>query len=412
MAELAPGPAAGYIFQFELALAMLSALDNSTDAISIEKVDDVAIENEDDLVLLTVQSKHSISPNGTTFEDTSKALWRTFEIWILKLQSNELAATTKFVCATNKRIDENALIRRIKHESIDHLKETINDLLKDQKDKLATFQNKDKEKGAFVKKIIIWIEFLLNNWDHFKVIKEQLDIWDANTAKEKFLGKVHMNTDEYTQVSKDNSYQAMLGWLVDGAKAKWMNGKAASFSKGDFENKWFHVSNSPSLIKAVFRKKEDLGSIDHKVIEAQKSELFVKQIEDISRNLEAKKRKIENAIIDFICYDIEMTHLLVKNGTVTKSDFDAFRHSCFDKWQNCFDSHVIEELTEYTTEQQNALAIAIFDQIMDRIEVSFTDDIPFNTGNRYIRNGTFLKLSNAPLIGWHPDWMKKYKQNL
>lgn len=409
MAELAPGPAAGYIFQFELALAMLSALDKGTDVVSIEKVDDVAIENEDDLVLLTIQSKHSISPNGTTFEDTSKALWRTLEIWIQKLQSNELTPQTKFVCATNKPIAQEALIRKIKDQRIDDLKQTMNDLLADQKNKLTEFQSKDKEKGASIKKTIAWIEFALGNWDHLKAIKEHLEIWDTNTAKDKFLSEVHMNTDDYTQVSKDNCYQAMLGWLVDSAKARWLNGKTASFTKSNFESKWYHINNSPSLIKAVFRKKGDLGTIDNQIIEAQKAELFVKQIEDIDRRNNAKKQKIENAIIDFICYDIEMAHILVKNGAITKSDFDAFKEICFDKWQSCFDSHVIQELSDYSTTQQNNLAVAIFDHIMDHTEVNFSDDITFNTGNRYIRNGTFLKLSNAPLIGWHPNWEAKYK---
>lgn len=412
MAELAPGPAAGYIFQFELALAMLSGLDKSKDVVSIEKVDDVAVENEDDLVLLTIQSKHSISPNGTTFEDTSKALWRTLEIWIQKLQSNELTPQTKFVCATNKPIAHNALIRKIKDLRIDDLKQTMNNLLADQKNKLTEFQSKDKEKGATIKRTIAWIEFALGNWDHLKAIKEQLEIWDTNEAKKKFLGEVHMNTDDYTQVRKDNSYQTMLGWLVDGAKARWLNSKTASFTKSDFESKWYYVINSPTLIKAIFRKKGDLGTIDNQVIEAQKAELFVKQIEDIDRRNDAKKNKIENAIIDFICYDIEMTHILVKNGAITKSDFDAFKETCFDKWQSCFDSHVIQELADYNTTQQNNLAIAIFDHIMDHTEVNFLDDIPFNTGNRYIRNGTFLKLSNAPLIGWHPNWQAKYKTEL
>lgn len=408
MAELAPGPAAGYIFQFELALAMLSGLEKSTDIVSIEKIDDVALENEDDLVLLTIQSKHSISPNGTTFEDTSKALWRTLEIWIQKLQSNELTSQTKFVCATNKPIAKDALIRKIKEQPIDDLKQALDELLADQKSKLIEFQTKDKEKGTSIKKTIAWIEFVLNNWNHFSAIKQQLEIWDSNSAKERFLGEVHMNTDEYTQVSKDNCYHTLLGWLVDGAKARWLNGDTASFTKSDFESKWYYTSNSPSLIRAVFRKKEDLGTIAHDIIAKQKSELFVKQIEDIDRRAEAKQRKIENAIIDFICYDIEMTHILVKNGAITKTDFDAFMKICFEKWESCFDAHVINELSDYTEKQQNDLARDIFDQIMDHVEVNFSDDVPFNTGNRYIRNGTFLKLSNTPTIGWHPDWKTKY----
>lgn len=409
MAELAPGPAAGYIYQFELALAMLSGLEKVSDVISIEKVDDVAIENNDDLVILTVQSKHTICPNGTTFEDTSKALWRTLEIWIKKLLANELTPNTRFVCATNKAIPNQALIRKIKDLPVNECKKKILELLDNQKNKLSGLRTKGKKKGASIMETIKWIGFVIEKWTYFAIIKEKLEIWDAYSAKEKFLNEVHMNSDEYTQLSRDNCYHTLLGWLVEGAKARWLNGKTASFTKSNFESKWYHVSNSPSLIKAVFRKKEDLGKIDNVLIEARRSELFVKQIEDIERRADAKLRKIENAIIDFICCDIEMAHILVKNGAITKADFEVFKRTCFEKWEICYDSHIVNEPATYNTIQKNDLAVKIFDQIMEEIEVRFTDDIPFNTSNRYIRNGTFLQLSNAPLIGWHPDWQTKYK---
>ncbi|MDH6254178.1 hypothetical protein M2347_003905 [Chryseobacterium sp. H1D6B] len=59
MSDSASGSIAGFLFQFEKALVLLATLDNTTDVVSIEQVDDVAIQNDEDLVLVTIQSKHS-----------------------------------------------------------------------------------------------------------------------------------------------------------------------------------------------------------------------------------------------------------------------------------------------------------------------------------------------------------------
>jgi hypothetical protein len=46
---------------------------------------------------------------------------------------------------------------------------------------------------------------------------------------------------------------------------------------------------------------------------------------------------------------------------------------------------------------------------MNDIKLEFSDGLSFNTNNEYIRNGSFLKLSDIPTIGWHPEWETKYK---
>ncbi len=68
MNDPASGSIAGFLFQFEKALVLLATLDNTKDVVSIEQFDDVAVQSEDNLVLVAIQSKHSISPSGTTFE--------------------------------------------------------------------------------------------------------------------------------------------------------------------------------------------------------------------------------------------------------------------------------------------------------------------------------------------------------
>lgn len=412
MTDSASGSISGFLFQFEKALVLLATLDNTSDVVSIEQVDDVAIQNDEDLVLVTVQSKHSIAPNGTTFEDTSKSLWRTLQIWIEKLDSGIFNNSTKFVCSTNKRIPDDYLLRKILTKPFDEVLEDIKQLLKNQKDKLKTLQSTNAEAGKSIKPTIKLIEFVLSKEETFQIVKENLEIEDEEALKDRFFIATHMTTDNFTQTRKDFVYDSMYGWLVNGSKSKWLQGTkiGATFTKMDFDAKLSIVNANPAIVNAVFRKKDDLGTIDAKRLSEVKKELFVTQISDINRKQSAKERLIENAVLDFIYHDIEMAHI-VRGGNFTEPDFREFQKSCMERWQSYVDTVVIKELEEYDDNEKNEMAIKIFDNIMNNMVINFQEGFTFNSSNSYIRNGTFLKLSNIPEIGWHPDWESKYKKS-
>ncbi|MDH6252498.1 hypothetical protein M2347_002225 [Chryseobacterium sp. H1D6B] len=411
MSDSASGSIAGFLFQFEKALVLLATLENTTDVVSIEQVDDVAIQNEEDLVILTIQSKHSISPNGTTFEDTSKSLWRTLQIWVEKLEQGIFNESTKFVCSTNKIIGNHSLLRKIHSKKYDDVLVDIRQLLDQQKAKLKNLQSTKKDAGPTIKNIIKLIEFVLSKEDKFKIIKENLEIEDKESLMERFFIAAHLTTDNYSQARKEIIYDTMYGWLLNASKAKWLQGTkiGATFTKKDFDQKFSFVIANPAIVNAVFRKKGDLGTIDPKRLSDVRKELFVRQISDINRKKSAIERNVENAVLDFIYHDIEMAHI-VRGGNFTEPDFREFQDSCIERWQSYVDTVIINELEEYSDVQKNEMAVSIFDNVMHNMEINFQEGFSFNSSNSYIRNGTFLKLSNIPKIGWHPDWESKYKK--
>ncbi|WP_346238686.1 ABC-three component system protein [Niabella insulamsoli] len=406
MADLAPGPMAGYLFQFEKALSLLASLENSSEAVSVEVFDDVAIQDGSGLVILSLQAKHSISPNGTTFEDTSVALWRTLQIWIQKLKDGTFTRATKFVCATNKRIDKDALLRKITILDFDTVKAEINDLLTLQKEKLKSVIEKG-EKGPSIKKNIELIQFALDNLLEFEIVKNNLSIEDNITPQQKFFVSIHMANKAYSDEARSQTFETMYGWIIKSSKAKWLNSEHAVFTKQEFETRLSLCFKNPSIINALFRAKKKLGSLDSTDVDSLRKELFIKQIEDIKRNKEAVQRKIDRAISDYFCHGIEMSYIITQ-GNLTKEDFDEFAERCFEKWQICFDAHVTKDLEDYSENEKNQLAITIFDFIMETVEIKFQDGIDFTSDNKYIHNGTFLNLSNLPKIGWHPEWESKY----
>ncbi len=408
MKDSAKGPLAGYLFQFEKALLMLSDLEKDDDYISIEDVDDIATHKENGTVLITAQAKNSICNSGTTFEDTSTALWRTIQIWIDKLEKKIFNNGTMFICSTNKIIPKTSLLHKIKDLPIDDLMIEIQTLLKNQKEKL-TKDRLDKSKGNSIKKTIELIEFAISKMTYFEIIKKNIVIEDNENVKEKFFNKLHLSTKSYSDTQKDSIFHSFYGWITDNSNSKWKNGYEARITKNNFNEKHFQVFNNPSIINAVFRTKESLGVITENEILNKRKDLFVRQIEDINRKKDAKERIIKAAILDFIYSDIELSYIITK-GDFTETDFDEFLQQCQEAWQLCYDEQITKEIDEYSDEEKNSLAIKIYDTIMNRIEIKFKTGYCFNPNNKYVRNGSFLKLSNIPTVGWHPEWEEKYKE--
>lgn len=406
MTDKASGSAAGYLFQFEKALLLLTNLDNKTDYVSIESVDDIAKHKENGTVLITIQAKHSISNSGTTFEDTSYSLWRTLQIWIHKIELKIFNDKTEFICSSNKTIPDTSLLSQIISKPFDEVIQMIKDLLQKQKDKLKKTSSKGKS-AKTIKQTISLMEDVLAKQSAFKVVKNNLKVEVDKDIKEKFFTKLNLVSSKVTDLQREAVFESFYGWLTSSCRAKWNNGTEARFSKENFAEKWFYINTNPSIMNAIFRTKESLGTVSDSDIAKTRKELFVRQIEEIKRNKEAQERIIRNAILDFIYSDIEIFYIVDK-GNFTEDDFNTFLDECTKTWQNCFDQHVVKELSEYSDSEKNDLAIKIYDAIMNKIEIKFKDHFAFTNTNSYIRNGSFLKLSNEPRIGWHPDWKTKY----
>jgi len=392
----------GYIFQIEKALLILPdlALD---EYVSIEQVDDVAKHDSDGTVLLTIQAKHSISKSGTTFQDTSLSLWRTLEIWITKLRDGILNSETTFCCSSNKDIPTTSLLNKFLSKSLDEVIDTIKLLLEKEQKKLANA----KRGGNHLKKIIELIEYTLANKALLKIIIENLKIETDNTPKEDFINKIHLNGRQTSQRQKDTCYDTFVGWIVNSCKAKWKNSEDAKFTKQDFDTKYQMIMSNSSIINAIFRDKKELSSMDISFSDNYSDALFVTQIQDLVWNKQARERAVSDAVIDYIYSEIELKNI-VDIGDYTEEDFIEFTEFCQKEWQDWVDSLIVRDLEDYTEEEKNALAVTLFNKVMKEIKLTFDKNYSFTESTKYIQNGTFLKLSDEPKIGWHPEWETKY----
>lgn len=63
--SVAPGSAAGFIFQFERALARLAEAESYAVEVGIEAIDDIAVRDAQELLLLE-QNKHTVAADALT----------------------------------------------------------------------------------------------------------------------------------------------------------------------------------------------------------------------------------------------------------------------------------------------------------------------------------------------------------
>nr|WP_315160862.1 ABC-three component system protein [uncultured Flavobacterium sp.] len=403
----AKGPSSGYIYQFEIALWQLSSLEDNQ-SISIESIDDIGKLDEKGTYIATIQAKHSISSSGKSFGNTSEDLWKTLNIWIKNIRDGKLTSDNKFYANSNKKPPKNSIIEKLGKISFDELLAEIESIKATQKLKIE--QNDLKgEDSPTIKKTISRIDNTLLYKKELKIISQNFELLDENIdVKSLVFNK--MNLGGYSDNQKDNFYHTFLGWVQDKSKQFWINGSDAIFSKKEYDIKFNSLRDIHLLNKLIFRKKDLLENgtlIDPQSI--NKDQTFIKQILDIDRF--QKNEIVEEAIIDYLCRDIEIAHLINSSSPLTREDFKKFEENCIKKWKNILRKHITKpKIQDYTIEELNQISITIYDEVMTSLNMSFQDDFGiFNDSNKYIQNGTFLSLSDVPVIGWHPEWERKYK---
>lgn len=405
MSDSAKGPGAGYIYQFELALVELAKM-SKNNMLSIEKMDDLAIQDEKSHYILTIQAKHSISMNGSKFGNTSVDLWKTLVNWVNKINEGYVVEGNHFKMITNVGVTSNSIIKMFRTEKFDKVVEKIRNIKHIQENKITENKTKGKDSPT-IQLTLNRINFILNNLHKLKIIISEFSYQENYQLEEDFFDSIQLGSIS-DETYKSELYEQFLGWIVKRSSENWKNGNNAEFTKKNFEEKYHHLRKIHPLEKALFRNKKDIPEITKINLNETRNDTYIQQIEDIERDEEDKEDIIKNAILDFVLSDIEISYIITTSNNFTKPDYEDFKDSCFNTWKKVKRKHAPLNQNKYSENEQNTIAIKIFDEIMDEVKLNFIDNTNFNNSNIYIQNGTFLSLSDEPKIGWIPSWKKKY----
>lgn len=389
LTHTAPGPMAGYLFQPDRALFLL-AQSNSDTTIGIEVVDDLSIVDTDGKVIYREQSKHSILDKGQPFQNRSKDIWHTLSIWIQAAERKEIDPTkAKLVCATNKNLSDDLLVKKISSAKNKKEVSAILQLLK-------TVSTKPAEG---IKKSV---EFVFT---HEKILEKIIPIIELSDGSSKdVLDKEIIRLLKLVPESANDTLVYLKGWVHSCTTEFFDKGQPALIKVSNFltalnnANYAYHSKQIKIRLKNIVAETIPKGEK-----EESKSRLFVKQLEIISHP------QIEDIIIeaidDFLCSESERTRLVI-DGEISKGDLSGMDERNKGRWLESFRRHITKINAGVSEKELQEIAFNIYDSTIS----GYYNHLRGTNVEPYLTKGSFYKMSDEPLIGWHPHWKKLFKE--
>lgn len=400
-ADQAIGAISGFLFQFEQALLSLSALQKD-ECITVEAVDDIAVQKLGGPILVSMQAKHSMSCNSS-FRGNSKDVWRTLQIWVEKLNSEIFTKDTKFICISNVPVSTTSILHKLSG---------IND-----KEKILLLINpiraelEQSPSNVNNQKIKDIIDFIITNIGLFAIVCQNLTIKKVENLKEQIISNCNCDINSYTQYQLDSIYEELYGWFIERCQSYWKQNTDASFTKSIFSQKLTSILRGKHNAKLVFRAQDNVKSgITTDLLSGARDRIFCKQLADLFENPDAATPILEQAIDDLLCSEIEIVKI-IDDGVHTKSDFEEFKARCLKECLRRFSLKYNRNSSSYSEVEKNEMAKHLYEAIIEQIQIPFDKSFNFTYENKYVQNGTIYQLTDMPTFGWHIDWKSKYKSD-
>ncbi len=368
--------------------------------IGFEVKDDIHIDKEDGTTIL-FQTKHTILKNSNrkiqnlTTLDTD--LWKTLSNWVdfVKKGKKDFLDKHSFVLATNKNENNNEFINSLSNFKTDKNIDTVIRKLNDLKDR-----TKDTTIQRYIKNLIsldktkLFSFFLKTSIEtgFDEIIEEIKNKILERCLQERFVipifEKLFSNFQEtkYLEIKNRKNFEINF----DDFKSKF--GKCFQIA---FQEKPLPKREMPILLP------EDL-----------ESQIFIKQLIDIGEIQSGSKYISE--------YTTQMLKALnhfsfwVEGNYVLPTDMDDFKRNSIQIWANEFKSKYrqIENKIRLGTplndleEDIQTLGIELIDYLRKQ-DLSIPSYPPIGVE---FSNGHYYALSDKLEIGWHFDWLNKYKE--
>ena len=384
----APGPAAGYAFQFERALFWL-AQSPAGFMIGIETEDDVAIRHQDGSCTLE-QDKHSIQEQAEPFGDRSKDLWNTLSIWLTALEEGELeSGQARFLMVTNQTLPD-CIGKRISNAE---KKEEIDECIKALKT-AATIPSETIR--AFTEKVLA-----TSSENHLRTIIANCELLDeASEASGIDLRKSTIAElpipDAFTK-DAESIADELLGWVQRQVLALWQNRQPAWISRDNFVNQFDAVLNQRKRQKYRERAANLIPVVDNQ-IGREKGRDFVKQIYLVTDD----DNRVDESIREFIRCNIEKTRLSA-DGNITDQDWIDFKETLESRWHKIFSRE--KRLSQGNSEKDVGFKILTetTDEYRERLAGVETEQV-------YLTAGTYHRMADRLAVGWHPRFEELMQQ--
>jgi hypothetical protein len=381
----APGPAAGYAFEFERALYWL-ARSPAGFSIGIETDDDIAIRHQDGSRTLE-QNKHSIQEDAEPFGDRSKDLWNTLSIWVTALEEGELDGTkTRFLMVTNKTLPDCIAKRISKAETDDEITVCLREL------KLAALKPSETIR-PYAEKVLA-----ATSEPHLRAVMKHCELADAASGHDLRRQTIaELPIPKWFIKDAESIANELLGWVKTQVLALWQAGQRAWISRDSFVTQ-FHAVLDRRRRQQTRERAANLIPVINEQLGKEKGRVFVKQIYLVTD----EDSRVDEAIREFLRCRIEKVRLSAE-GNITDQDWIDFEESLKTRWSKVSSLHRRLKRDEPEEDVGFKVLCETTDGHRERLAGVETEQV-------YLTAGTYHRLADQLVVGWHPRYMELLNQ--
>ena len=357
--------------------------------VSVEKFDDVGVENGDEKT--AIQTKSALSDRNPV-SDRAVDLWKTLYNWLIALKENELPLnSTLFTLVINVN----------KSGSIVTWLNQVRDKKEAEEVYKKITEEFTGEDGKYIKQsdsinnyVVTFLADENMKYALYIIEKFKLVIMDeGHTSKiyDEFRAKTYLPSDIQQLV-----FDKMLGWIDKTTALQIENGQIMQIAKSSFNNELTLTQTLVNQNKCLIELAPNPTNAE---IELQQNEYktYIRQLQIIDLDYDAQL----TAINDYLKASTNRTMWAVK-GDINEEMLQRYFKELKERWQ--IKKKIIEmEKTEWEEAKRGEY---LYYKCQD-------EDI--NMGiivtPRSFKNGCYHELADQQQIGWHPNYKQKLKED-
>ena len=387
----AEGPAAGFVYQFERALNWLAQKEAGS-SVGIETADDVTVRGADDSALYE-QDKHSLSGAAQPFGDRSVGLWKTLSTWIEISEASQrpIDDSVSFLFVTNTSVPPCVLRRIADAVSAAEVEACLVELR-------SAGQNSPKHIAEFVGRVL-----RPESCGMLRALIARIGLADAScNADWKDLRKAtiaHLQLPRWCANSSESIADELLGWLCNAVLISWREGRPGWVERDHFVNE-MHAVISRRQRQISRERAEMLIPVADEKLGREIGRPFVRQLHLITED----EVVVNTAIREFIRCNIEKARLS-KEGNITDDDWRAFESTLVSRWTKIRSR--VKRMREGRDEED--IGFELFSETTENYREKLAG---MDTEQVYLTSGTYHRLADLLMIGWHPRFEELMRELL
>jgi hypothetical protein len=306
--------AAGYIRQLERALYHL-ALAGHDDSVAVELVDDVSV-SKNSQTILQEQDKNTVREGVELLGDRSKALWRTFQIWLTQIDVNNGAACKSYLLVSNAPTKAR----------IATLLKGVADGTATSAEVIAALRNAGSLKsGSRLQEIVD--DVLARSDESLNILISRVEIvdnFDISDFRDTMANGLAINYRSDAQAILDN----ILGWLTRTLQELWQAQKPGVISRKACVTQCREVENLLARQRFLPRPARDVL-----VDEAARDQALARPFVEHLTRIDAEDLDVFQAVDHFIRFNVEK-HRLAVEGEVPDREWRDRGDRLQQRWVN------------------------------------------------------------------------------